>query len=85
MLTALKAGPGKVADVLLDFSDNIYRSDKFVVQINQEDLGNLVDASRESVSRVLNDFSREGIIRISGKEVEILNKEMLQMISKHGW
>ncbi len=76
---------GKVADVLLDFSDNIYHSDKFVLQINQEDLGNLVDASRESISRVLNDFGREGLIKISGKEVEIVKKSMLQMISKHGW
>jgi len=76
---------GKVADVLLDFTDNIYHSDKFMLHISQEDLGNLVDASRESISRVLSDFGKEGIMRISGRQVEILNKEMLVKISKHGW
>jgi len=76
---------GKVADVLLDFSDNIYHSERFTIQINQEDIGNLVDASRESISRVLSDFVKEGVLKFSGKEVEIINKEILLKISRHGW
>lgn len=75
---------GKIADVLLEFSDKIYGSDIFSIPLNQEDLGNLVDSSRESISRVLNEFEKDGIIKISGKKVEILNKKSLLLISANG-
>jgi len=75
---------GKLADVLLDFADNIYHSDIFPVLINQEDIGNLVDASRESVSRVLSEFVKDGILKISGRSIEIINKSSLRQISAKG-
>ena len=74
----------KIADVLLEFSDKIYGSDIFAIPLNQEDLGNLVDSSRESISRVFNEFEKDGIIKISGKKVEILNKKSLLLISANG-
>lgn len=75
---------GKVADVILDFANNIYKSDKFILNINQEEMGNLIDASRESISRVLNEFAKEEVINISGKKLEILNKDHLKLISLKG-
>jgi len=59
---------GKIADVLLDMSDKIYNSDSFTMPLNQEEIGNLVDSSRESVSRVFNEFEKDGIISASGRE-----------------
>ena len=75
---------GKIADVLLEMSDRIYNSDIFSIPVNQEEIGNLVDSSRESVSRVLTEFERDSIIRISGKKIEILNKKTLLLISANG-
>ncbi len=75
---------GKLADVLLDFADNIYHSDTFLVTITQEDIGNLVDSSRESVSRVLAEFVKDGILNVKGKQMEIINKQMLKSISMNG-
>lgn len=75
---------GKVADVLLDFSDNIYKSNSFYLNINQEEMGNLIDASRESISRVLNEFAKDGAIKLNGKEIEIINREHLKLISANG-
>lgn len=75
---------GKIADVLIELSERIYNSNIFYIPLTQEDLGNLVDSSRESVSRVLTEFEKDGIIRISGKKVEILNKKSLLMISAKG-
>ncbi len=75
---------GKIADVLLEMSDRIYNSDIFSIPVNQEEIGNLVDSSRESVSRVLTEFDRDGIIRISGKKIEVLNKKSLLLISANG-
>ena len=75
---------GKIADVLLEFSDKIYNSSIFTLPLTQEDLGNLVDSSRESISRVLAEFDKDGIIKIVGKKIEILNKKSLLLISANG-
>lgn len=75
---------GKLADVLLDFADNIYHSDTFSINITQEDIGNLVDASRESVSRVMAEFAKDQIISMVGKKISILDRNILSSISKNG-
>jgi len=75
---------GKIADVLLDMSDKIYNSDSFTMPLNQEEIGNLVDSSRESVSRVFNEFEKDGIISASGKRIKLINKESLRLISAKG-
>jgi len=75
---------GKIADVLLELADHIYLSDIFTIPVTQEDFGNIVDSSRESVSRVLTEFEKDGVIRSSGKQIEILNKKSLLMISANG-
>jgi CRP-like cAMP-binding protein len=75
---------GKIADVFLEPADRIYMSNNFVVPISREDFGNLVDASREIVSRVLTEFEKDEIIRYNGKKLEIVNKKSLVMISANG-
>lgn len=75
---------GKIADVLLEFSEKIYSSSCFTIPLTQEDIGNLVDSSRESISRVLTEFEKDGIIKLTGKRIEILNKKSLLMISANG-
>jgi CRP-like cAMP-binding protein len=75
---------GKIADALLEFSEKIYKASIFTLPITQEDLGDLVDSSRESISRVLAEFDKDGIIKIVGKKIEILNKKSLLLISANG-
>jgi CRP-like cAMP-binding protein len=75
---------GKIADVLLEFSGKIFSSEGFTLPVTQEEIGNMVDASRESVSRILAEFDRDGIIEITGKKIEIINKKSLQLISNKG-
>ena len=75
---------GNMADALLEFSNRIFMSDNFILPLSQVDLANLVDTSRESVSRILTEFDKDGIIRISGKQIEILNKKTLLLISQNG-
>jgi CRP/FNR family transcriptional regulator len=75
---------GKIAGVLLEFADDIYHSDSFTLSINQEEMGNLVDATRESVSRVLSEFAKDRIIRMIGKHIEIQNRPVLTNISLNG-
>ncbi len=65
---------GKLADVLLEFANVIFKNDQFTLSITQEEIENLVDASRESVSRVFAEFGKEGIIEMNGKSVKTLDK-----------
>lgn len=75
---------GNMADALLEFSNSIYKSDTFSLPLSQGEFANLVDTSRESVSRVFAEFDKDGIIKISGKQVQILDKARLQLISQNG-
>lgn len=75
---------GNMADALIEFSDKIFQSDVFTIPLSQAELANLVDTSRESVSRVLTEFDKDGIIKVKGKQIEILNKKSLKLISQNG-
>jgi len=79
-----KQARGNLADMILDFAANIFESDTFNLPISQSEMGNLVDTSRESISRMLSEFAKDGVIRMTGKQLEILNKKSLQLISQNG-
>ncbi|OIP84878.1 MAG: hypothetical protein AUK44_01090 [Porphyromonadaceae bacterium CG2_30_38_12] len=75
---------GNMADALLDFADNIFKSDSFNLPLSQTEFANLVDTSRESVSRVLSEFEKDGILKITGRKIDILNKKSLVLVSQNG-
>ncbi|MEI8087377.1 MAG: Crp/Fnr family transcriptional regulator [Paludibacter sp.] len=75
---------GNMADALLEFANNIFKSDTYTLPLSQAELANLIDTSRESVSRVLTEFDKDGIIQMTGKQIEILKKESLKLISQNG-
>jgi len=79
-----KQSRGNLADVLLEFSDRIFQSDTFILPLSQSEMGNMVDSSRESISRILSEFDRDGILKMTGKQIEILNKKSLILISQNG-
>ncbi len=73
-----------MADALLDFADKIFNSDSFILPLSQTEFANLVDTSRESVSRVMAEFDKDGIIKVTGRKIDILNKKSLILISQNG-
>lgn len=75
---------GNIADVLLDLADRIYNSLSFNLPLSRSEIGNYIDTSRESVSRILSEFENDEIISVTGKKIKILNKEKLQLISENG-
>jgi len=75
---------GRVAGALLDFSRNVYHNKKFNIHLSRTDLADLVGTSRESISRLFSEFAEEGLIKVSGKELTILEEEKLEKISKTG-
>ncbi|MFH1001334.1 MAG: Crp/Fnr family transcriptional regulator [Bacteroidota bacterium] len=75
---------GKLADALLYFSKNIYMSNRFLMHLSRNEISFLIGSSRESVSKQLNQFEKEGIIKLKGKEITIIKPETLEKISKFG-
>jgi CRP-like cAMP-binding protein len=75
---------GKLADALLYFSTQIYESDTFHMHLSRNEISYLIGSSRESVSKQLNQFEKDGIISIKGKDISILKMDQLENISRVG-
>jgi CRP/FNR family transcriptional regulator len=75
---------GNLADVLLEFSEKLFEEDEFTLPLSQSDIGNWVDAGRESINRTLSEFIQDGIIQMQGRQIKIIDKKMLKMISQNG-
>jgi CRP-like cAMP-binding protein len=75
---------GRVADALLYFSKIIYEGDTFEIPFTRQELADLIGISRESATRVLAKFTQEGILRMEGRKVGIINAGLLEKISKNG-
>ena len=45
-------------------------------KLSQQDLANMVGASREMVNRILKDLSDRGFISIESKSITIINREL---------
>jgi len=73
--------PGRVAKALLDLSNRFGRpaEDGILVahDLTQEEIAQLVGASRETVNKALADFASRGWLRLDGKSVIILDPERL--------
>jgi len=81
---AQKQTTGRIAEAILFFADEIYKSNNFVLPISRQELGDLVGTTRESASRILSDFHNEKIIHLDGKSITILNQKLLNDISEKG-
>jgi len=79
-----KQSPGRVAEALLYFADTVFGNDNFILPLTRNELGDLTGSSRENVSRILTDFTKEGLVEVNGKEMKIINKSLLARISKAG-
>lgn len=74
---------GALSILLLDFS-RIYQSDTFMLPIKRKEMANMLGYSKESVINTLSKFNKEGILKVSDKKIEIINKQKLQQIGEFG-
>lgn len=75
---------GRLADILLCLSQRIFKLNSFNLPLTRSDLAELTGMSTESVVRVMKDFKDDGLIKTDGKEIELINFEMLLKISEVG-
>jgi CRP-like cAMP-binding protein len=75
---------GRVAYVLLYFTKEIYKSRVFDLPVSRKEVADYIGMSTANVIRTLSDFKKEGIIRVFGKTIEVVDIEKLEVISKRG-
>lgn len=72
------------ADALIYFSDYIFEDDNYKLPFTRTEFGAYIGTTRETVTKIIHDFTVDNIIEVDGKSIKILNKKMLQKISNAG-
>jgi CRP/FNR family transcriptional regulator len=81
---AQKKMHGRLAEVLLYFSDEIFKADSFEMILSRQELGEMTNMVKESVVRILKEMEESGIISTPLSVIKILDKEKLRQISEKG-
>jgi CRP/FNR family transcriptional regulator, polysaccharide utilization system transcription regulator len=76
--------PGRVAEMLLFFSEKIFNSQKFNLPFTRKELAEFTGTTKESMIRTLSEFRNDKIIKLEGKRVEIISPEIIQTLSRLG-
>lgn len=87
MLLSKNTAEERIASLILSLSSRFQRrrlsETRFKLPMPRSDIGNYLGLAVETVSRVLTRFQNQGLIRVQGREVEILDISSLQMLLKH--
>lgn len=75
---------GRLADILLCLADRIFKSSVFELPLSRKELAELSGMSSETVIRMLKEFNDEGLIRMNGKSIEVIDYERIKQISETG-
>jgi CRP-like cAMP-binding protein len=75
---------GRVAYVLLYFTKDIYNSMVFDLPVSRKEIADYIGMSTANVIRTLSDFKKDGIIKVFGKTIEVVDINKLEIISKRG-
>jgi len=75
---SLKEVPGRLASYLCYLMDEQQRQDKVVLDIPKGQLASLLGTSSETLSRIFNKMTEEGMIRVEGKTIAILDVQGLK-------
>jgi CRP-like cAMP-binding protein len=74
---------GALAILILDF-EKVFNSLSFKLPLTRKQMAESIGYSKESVINTLSKFNKEGILSVSDKRIEILDRERLLQISKAG-
>ena len=74
---------GALAMLILSV-EKVFDSKKIILPFTREEMAAALGYSKESIINIMSDFQKDGLITISGKNLEILNKKALQLIADKG-
>jgi CRP/FNR family transcriptional regulator, polysaccharide utilization system transcription regulator len=75
---------GRLADILLCLADRIFKKNEFDLPLTRKELAELAGMSPETVIRMLREFHEEGLIRMEGKSIEVVDYDRMKKISETG-
>ncbi|MCD4697360.1 MAG: Crp/Fnr family transcriptional regulator [Bacteroidales bacterium] len=75
---------GRLADTLIYLCNQILQAEKVFSHLSRKDIAEFAGLSTESTVRLLTELKNENIIDITGKEIKILNPDLLKNISRRG-
>ncbi len=76
--------PGRIADVILYFSDIIYKNEEFDFPLTRRELAELAGTTKESFIRTLAEFKNDKIIELNGSHVKIKSMKIVRILSELG-
>jgi CRP-like cAMP-binding protein len=76
--------PGRIADVILYFSDKIYKKNEFEFPFTRRELAELAGTTKESFIRTLSEFKNDKIISLDGSKVIIKSMKIIRTLSELG-
>lgn len=63
------------------YSNRGYAANEFQLRMTREDIGNHLGLAVESVSRLLGDFKKDGILRVNHRTLEIIDSPRLKTLA----
>ena len=76
---SLKEVPARLADYLIYLSEEQKSPDQVVLDISKGQLASLLGTIPETLSRIFAKMSDEGLIKVNGKEIDLLDREGLEL------
>jgi len=76
--------PGRLANTLMYFRNEVYNDKQFNLNLTKSELASLIGTSRESISRILMEFQKDGIIAMDKNQITILHEKKLKEIKLKG-
>jgi CRP-like cAMP-binding protein len=84
ILQSQKQLPGRIADIILYFTDHIYDNQRFTFPLTRTELAELAGTTKESLIRTLTEFKNDKIINLEGKKVDVISYDILRTLSRIG-
>jgi len=81
---AQKRMSGRLAEVLLYFSNDVFNNDDYDMILSRQELGEMTSMAKECVVRILKELEDSGVIYSDSSKIKILDKERLIQISEKG-
>ena len=76
--------PGRIADVILYFSETINQNEEFDFPLSRRELAELAGTTKESFIRTLAEFKNDKIIELNGSHVKIKSMKIVRTLSELG-
>jgi len=82
--TSYKQMSGKLASALLYLSSEEFLEEDVFHYLSRQDIADFASITIESAVRFIKEFEKDGILKLMGKDLKIIDKDMLEEIARRG-